>query len=92
MAISRKAEICRWSGLTHPDRQNAFLAHDEWMKNFRRNHGGIAGVDTAVMMRLALYGTPFIKDYGGSTELIDARDLSGFMVMKKLPPRMLTGN
>ena len=92
MTISRKAAICGWSGLTHPDRHNAFPAHDERMRYFRLNHGGIAGVDGAVMMRLPLYVTPFIKGYAGSTELIDATDLSGFMLMKRVPRRMLTGN
>jgi hypothetical protein len=62
------------------------------MRYFRRNHGGTAGIDAAVMMRLPLYVMPYIEDYGGSTELINAMDLSGSMVMKKLPLRMLTGN
>jgi hypothetical protein len=92
MTISRKAEICGWSGLTHPGRHDTFPAHDERMRYFRRNHGGTAGVDAAIMMRLPLYVMPSIEDYGGSAELIDAMDLSGLLVMKRLPPRILTGN
>jgi hypothetical protein len=92
MIISRKTEICWWSGLTHPDRHNTFPAHDKRMRYFRRNHGGTAGVGVAVMMRLPLYVTPSIKDYGGSTNLIDAMDLSGFVLMKRLSPRILARN
>ena len=92
MTISRKTEICGWSGLTHPDRHASFPAHDKRIRHFRQNHGGIAGVEAAVMMRLPLYVMPFIKDYGGANGLFNAMELPGFMVMKRPPLRILMGN
>lgn len=92
MTISRKAEIRGWPGLTHSGRHVTFPAHDERIRHFRQNHGGIAGVEVAVMMRLPLYVMPAIKDYGGATGFFNAMELPGFMVMKRPPLRILLGN
>jgi len=91
MTISRKAEICGWSGLTPSGRHDTFTAHDEQIRHFRRNHGGTAGIEVAVMMRLPLYVMMPVRDYGGSTGFISVKDLPGLMVMKRLPLRILPG-
>jgi len=92
MTISRKVEICGWSGLARPGQYDTFPAHDERMRHFRRNHRATAGVDVAVMMRLPLYVMSLTKDYGGTTGFIDAMNLPGLMVMKRPPLRIFLGN
>jgi len=83
MTISRKTEICGWSGLTRPGPHDTFPVHDERMRRFRRNHVGAAGVEVAVMMRLPLYIMPYIKDYGGSSGFLRTADLPRLGLMRR---------
>lgn len=92
MTISRKVEICGWSGLTHPDRHNTFPAHDERMRRFRRDHGGTAGVGITAMMGMQLYVMPSIKDYGGSTGFLRTVDLPRLVLMRRPPLSLFHGN
>ena len=92
MIISRKTEICGWPGSAHPEWPDTFPLHDERMRRFQRHHGGTAGIEAAVMMKLPLYVMPFVNYYGGSAGFINEIDLPVIMVMKRPPLRILRGN
>ncbi|HEY41330.1 MAG TPA: hypothetical protein G4O18_05675 [Dehalococcoidia bacterium] len=88
MTMPRKAEICGWSGLAHPGGCDAFPAHDEQMRRFRRNHGDTTGVGMIFMMGMRLYVMPSLKDYGGSTGFLRTVELPRLVPMR-IPPLSL---
>lgn len=92
MTMPRKAGICGWSWLAHPERHDTFSAHDERMRRFRRNHGDAAGVGMTFMMGMRLYVMPSLKDYGGSTGFLRTVELPRLAPMRMLPLSLFSWN
>ena len=92
MTTSRKTEICGWSDLDHPEQYDAFQAHNERMRRFRRNHGDGAGVGMTFMLGMRLYVMPSLKDYGGSTGFLRTVELPRLVPMRMPPLSLFSRN
>ena len=92
MSIFQRAKTCGRLDFAHPGRYSFFLAHDERMRSFRRAHGGIAGLEIAVKMRLPLYTIPATAGDAGGTMFISATDLPELIPVRRLPLHLFPGN